>query len=179
MRGTLSSIDLSVRRDGIHEQGRSCRAPSRRRGTRGPNPARALALRERPTRTNQSRPSLRCARHRSSHREVPPRRACQEDLLDISFKRLSERRGPGAGRPTKLYARSNRQLSVILPDRRYALAGHLLAGAIDNADARGTAVADALNAAAAGWGRSVADQARAAVGPRPSPGRLSPAPARL
>jgi len=54
----------------------------------------------------------------------------EEGLLDISFKRLSERRGPGAGRPTKLYARSSRQLSVILPERRYDLAGKLLATAI-------------------------------------------------
>jgi predicted ArsR family transcriptional regulator len=96
----------------------------------------------------------------------------EEGLLDISFKRLSERRGPGAGRPTKLYARSSRQLSVILPERRYDLAGHLLATAIDNAAAQDRAVTDALKAAAAGWGRSVADQARAAAGPRPSPERL-------
>jgi predicted transcriptional regulator len=43
----------------------------------------------------------------------------EEGLLDIEFKRLSERRGPGAGRPTKLYRRSSRQLSVTLPERRY------------------------------------------------------------
>ena len=96
----------------------------------------------------------------------------EEGLLDISFKRLSERRGPGAGRPTKLYTRSTRQLSVILPERRYDLAGQLLATAIDNAAAQGTPLADALKAAAAGWGRSIADQARATAGPRPSPERL-------
>jgi predicted ArsR family transcriptional regulator len=96
----------------------------------------------------------------------------EEGLLDISFKRLSERRGPGAGRPTKLYARSSRQLSVILPERRYDLAGHLLAGAIDDAGAQGTAVADALGDTAASWGRGIAQQARAAAGPRPSPERL-------
>src|SRR5512132_1653191 len=96
----------------------------------------------------------------------------EEGLLDISFKRLSERRGPGAGRPTKLYARSSRQLSVILPERRYDLAGHLLASAIDYAAAQDTTVADALVDVAAGWGRSLADQARATAGPRPSPARL-------
>jgi predicted ArsR family transcriptional regulator len=47
----------------------------------------------------------------------------EEGLLDIEFKRLTERRGPGAGRPTKLYQRSSRQLSVTLPERRYDLAG--------------------------------------------------------
>jgi predicted ArsR family transcriptional regulator len=96
----------------------------------------------------------------------------EEDLLDISFRRLSARRGPGAGRPTKLYARSSRQLSVILPERRYDLAGQLLASAIDDAAAQDTTPADALKAAAADWGRSVADQARAAAGPRPSRERL-------
>jgi predicted ArsR family transcriptional regulator len=96
----------------------------------------------------------------------------EEGLLDISFKRLSKRRGPGAGRPTKMYARSNRQLSVILPERRYDLAGQLLASAIDNAAAQDTTPADALRAVATGWGHSVADQARASAGPRPSPERL-------
>jgi predicted ArsR family transcriptional regulator len=96
----------------------------------------------------------------------------EEGLLDVSFKRLSERRGPGAGRPTKLYARSSRQLSVILPERRYDLAGKLLATAIDDAAAQGSTPADALRAAGDRWGRSVADQARASAGPRPSPDRL-------
>ena len=96
----------------------------------------------------------------------------EEGLLDVSFKRLSERRGPGAGRPTKLYARSSRQLSVILPERRYDIAGQLLASAIDNAAAQATTPADALNAAATGWGRNVADQARVAAGRQPSPERL-------
>jgi predicted ArsR family transcriptional regulator len=96
----------------------------------------------------------------------------EEGLLEASYKRLTERRGPGAGRPTKLYARSSRQLSVILPERHYDLAGQLLATAIENAATQGTAPGDALKAAAAGWGRNVADQARAAAGPRPSPEQL-------
>jgi predicted ArsR family transcriptional regulator len=96
----------------------------------------------------------------------------EEGLVDISFKRFSERRGPGAGRPTKLYARSSRQLSVILPERRYEFAGQLLASAIDNAGAQGTTPADALKALAADRGRSLADQARATAGPQPSPERL-------
>ena len=96
----------------------------------------------------------------------------EEGLLDTSFKRLSERRGPGAGRPTKLYARSSRQLSVSVPERRYDLAGTLLASAIDNAAADGTAAADALTAVAGEWGRSVGEQAVAAAGPRPSRERL-------
>jgi predicted ArsR family transcriptional regulator len=61
---------------------------------------------------------------------------------------------------------------VILPERRYDLAGKLLATALEDAAAQGTTPADAVRAAGAGWGRSVADQARASAGPRPSPDRL-------
>jgi predicted ArsR family transcriptional regulator len=93
-------------------------------------------------------------------------------LLDTSFKRLSDRRGPGAGRPTKLYTRSSRQLSVTLPERRYDIAGLVLAGAIDRATTDGTRVTDALTAAAGQWGRAIGDQARAAAGSRPSSERL-------
>jgi predicted ArsR family transcriptional regulator len=122
-----------------------------------------------PISRDQASDALGIARHTAKfHLD----KLAEEGLLDISFKRLSERRGPGAGRPTKLYARSGRQLSVILPERRYDLAGQLLASAIDNAAAQHTTPADALKAAAAGWGRNVADQARAAAGPRPSRERL-------
>ena len=96
----------------------------------------------------------------------------EEGLLDITYKRLSERQGPGAGRPTKLYQRSGRQLSVTLPERRYDLAGDLLASAMDQSTADGVVVTDALNAAAAQWGRSVADQARSTAGARPGPDQL-------
>src|SRR5437870_13176801 len=48
-------------------------------------------------------------------------------LLDASFRRLTARRGPGAGRPAKLYHRAARQLDLTLPERRYQLAGRVLA----------------------------------------------------
>ena len=87
-----------------------------------------------PISRDQASDALGIARHTAKfHLD----KLAEEGLLDISFKRLSERRGPGAGRPTKLYARSSRQLSVILPERRYDLAGQLLASAIDNAAAQG------------------------------------------
>ena len=98
-----------------------------------------------PVSRDQASDALGIARHTAKfHLD----KLAEEGLLDISFKRLSERRGPGAGRPTKLYARSSRQLSVILPERRYDLAGKLLATAIDDAAAQGTTPADALRAAA-------------------------------
>jgi predicted ArsR family transcriptional regulator len=71
-----------------------------------------------------------------------------------------------------LYKRSSRQLSVTLPERRYDLAAQLLASAIDAAIAESSTVTDALNAAAANWGGTIGDQARAGAGPRPSRERL-------
>ena len=122
-----------------------------------------------PVSRDQASDALGIARHTAKfHLD----KLAEEGLLDTSFRRLSERRGPGAGRPTKLYARSSRQLSVILPERHYNLAGQLLATAIENAAAQGSTPADALKAVAAGWGRNVADQARATAGPGPSPERL-------
>lgn len=60
-----------------------------------------------------------------------------EQLLDVTYERLSGRSGPGAGRPAKLYRRSDRQVTVSLPARRYDLAGHLLAAALEEADRTG------------------------------------------
>jgi predicted ArsR family transcriptional regulator len=122
-----------------------------------------------PVSRDQASDALGIARHTAKfHLD----KLAEEGLLDTSFKRLSERRGPGAGRPTKLYARSSRQLSVILPERHYDLAGQLLATAIEDAAVQGSTPADALKAAAARWGRNVAEQAQDAAGPRPSPERL-------
>ena len=59
-----------------------------------------------------------------------------DGLLDTEYRRLSGRRGPGAGRPTKLYRRSSRQLAVSLPPRLYDLAGQILAGAVETAAPR-------------------------------------------
>ncbi|HEY6204034.1 MAG TPA: helix-turn-helix domain-containing protein [Candidatus Limnocylindria bacterium] len=55
----------------------------------------------------------------------------QEGLLETSFRRLSKKTGPGAGRPSKLYRRSARQLQVAVPARRYELAAELFAQALE------------------------------------------------
>lgn len=52
-------------------------------------------------------------------------------LLDTEFRRLGGRTGPGAGRPAKLYRRAPGEFRVSLPDRRYDLAGGILASAIE------------------------------------------------
>ena len=52
-------------------------------------------------------------------------------LLDVTFKRLTGRTGPGAGRPAKLYRRSSSDHAVSLPPRTYDLAARLLAEAVE------------------------------------------------
>jgi predicted ArsR family transcriptional regulator len=96
----------------------------------------------------------------------------KDGLLEIDFKRLSDRRGPGAGRPSKRYTRSDRQISVTVPERHYDLAGELLARAVERATTSGDDVHDAVRAAAAEWGRSVGQQIVAAAGARPRRERL-------
>ena len=90
----------------------------------------------------------------------------EEGLLDTEFRRLSGRTGPGAGRPTKLYRRSGREVSVTVPDRHYDLAGRLMAGAIERATAQGGDVVTALHRAAAEHGAAVGRTAREAAGAR-------------
>ena len=70
-------------------------------------------------------------------------------LLDTEYRRLSGRRGPGAGRPTKLYRRSSRQVTVTLPPRHYDLAGQILARAVEDAARDGVPILQAVQRAAA------------------------------
>ncbi|MDQ0957369.1 putative ArsR family transcriptional regulator [Streptomyces sp. B4I13] len=72
-------------------------------------------------------------------------RLADESLLDVVYERRSGRTGPGAGRPAKLYRRSAKQIAVSLPDRRYELAGRLLAQAVEESAATGEAVEQVLH----------------------------------
>ncbi|WP_370588733.1 helix-turn-helix transcriptional regulator [Pseudonocardia sp. C8] len=72
-----------------------------------------------------------------------------EGLLDVEYRRLSGRRGPGAGRPAKLYRRADRQVAVTLPPRHYDLAGRILARAVEDAARTGVPVLEAVRRAAA------------------------------
>jgi predicted ArsR family transcriptional regulator len=85
----------------------------------------------------------------------------EEGLLVTEFRRLTGRQGPGAGRPAKLYRRAPGEVAVSLPERRYELAGRLMAAAIDEASGAGTPVREALDRAAASFGASLGEQARA------------------
>ncbi|MEV5342521.1 helix-turn-helix domain-containing protein [Streptomyces sp. NPDC052676] len=72
-------------------------------------------------------------------------RLADASLLDVVYERRSGRSGPGAGRPAKLYRRSTKQVAVTLPDRRYELAGGLLAQAVEESDATGEPVRQVLH----------------------------------
>lgn len=72
-------------------------------------------------------------------------RLVKDGLLDVEFKRLSGKTGPGAGRPSKLYFRAEREIAVSLPARNYDLVGHILATAIDNAKQDGGQAADRMD----------------------------------
>ena len=65
-----------------------------------------------------------------------------EGLLDVEFRRLTGRTGPGSGRPAKLYRRADRELAVSLPQRQYDLLSRILASAVATATTSGEPVAD-------------------------------------
>jgi predicted ArsR family transcriptional regulator len=76
-------------------------------------------------------------------------------LLAVEFRRLSGRTGPGAGRPSKLYRRSDHEIEVSVPVRRYDLAGELLAAAIEESINSDAPVRDVLPAIARSMGRQI------------------------
>lgn len=75
-------------------------------------------------------------------------RLAHQGLLEIEFKRLSGRTGPGSGRPAKLYRRASREVTVSVPERHYDLAAGLLAAAVERAGDGSVGVMDALAEAA-------------------------------
>jgi|SRR5688572_9087263 len=78
-------------------------------------------------------------------------------LLEATFRRLSARVGPGAGRPSKLYRRASTRFDVSLPQRRYELAAHVLAQAL--AETRTQDGLEVLRGAARDWGSRLAQDA--------------------
>jgi predicted ArsR family transcriptional regulator len=89
-----------------------------------------------------------------------------DGLLDSEYSRPPGRTGPGAGRPAKRFRRSKRELSISLPERRYDVAGRVMAQAIAVATASGTAVADALQDAAVIEGRQLGKKVKTGLGRR-------------
>ena len=85
-------------------------------------------------------------------------RLAADGLLEVDYQRRSGRQGPGAGRPAKLYRRARREFEVALPPRDYALAGMMLAEAVDRARVEGTAVTTALDDVARAEGERIGDR---------------------
>lgn len=87
-------------------------------------------------------------------------RLVAEGLLEVVHERRTGRTGPGAGRPSKLYRRSAGQIAVSLPDRRYELAGLLLADALAEAETSGEPPRVVLGRRARAVGRDLGEAAR-------------------
>jgi predicted ArsR family transcriptional regulator len=83
----------------------------------------------------------------------------ESGLLTVTYQRLGERSGPGAGRPAKLYARSDREFAVSVPPRDYELAAHILVQGLAE-DQEGTSRA-AVKDAARRLGSELAHQGQA------------------
>src|SRR5215468_585193 len=62
-------------------------------------------------------------------------RLASAGLLEVAYRRLTARTGPGAGRPAKLYRRAATERAVSVPPRDYAQGAALLAEAIERSGA--------------------------------------------
>ncbi|WP_394552796.1 helix-turn-helix transcriptional regulator [Agromyces sp. MMS24-JH15] len=82
-------------------------------------------------------------------------RLANAGLLAVEFRRLNGRSGPGAGRPAKVYRRGDAEFALSVPGRLYALAGSVMAEAIEHA-AAGASPKAALHDAASRAGRRLA-----------------------
>ena len=103
-------------------------------------------------------------------------RLARAGLLDTEFRRIGGRRGPGAGRPAKLYRRSEHELSVSVPGRDYQGAAEVFAEALERlaGDSARQAAREqhVVQDIARGRGREAGREARRAAGPRPGKRRL-------
>ena len=83
----------------------------------------------------------------------------EEGLLEVEFRRLTDKKGPGAGRPAKLYRRSPQEINVSLPHREYELAARVFAEALSSEQSE-TPVRDAARS----LGKEMAEEARERAG---------------
>lgn len=93
-------------------------------------------------------------------------------LLAAEFRRTNGRRGPGAGRPAKLYRRAGTDLEVSLPPRRYEWAAGILAAGLEGA---APATRKAFAEAARESGRAIAARDGAAARSEPERGKADAA----
>ena len=91
-------------------------------------------------------------------------RLADDGLLETDYQQLSERRGPGSGRPAKVYRRAPTEIEVSLPPRRYKMAGRLMAEAVEGARTNHVPIDDAIAESARREGRRLGDSARQRLG---------------
>jgi predicted ArsR family transcriptional regulator len=91
-------------------------------------------------------------------------RLVDKDLLAVDYQRRTGRTGPGAGRPAKLYRRSDQHVAVSLPQCRYDLAGQLLSSALEHAERSGDSPRASLDQRAYQLGKKLGKTARSTAG---------------
>ena len=84
-------------------------------------------------------------------------------LLAVDYARPPGRRGPGAGRPAKRYRAVDDDIALTLPERRYDLAGQILAAGVRNASSSNDARSATFAAAREKGEALAADYARVAT----------------
>jgi predicted ArsR family transcriptional regulator len=83
---------------------------------------------------------------------------CDAGLIEAKYVRTSGRTGPGAGRTSKLYRRSDRETAVSLPERKYSFVGHLLAAAVEESTRTGKDVGAIVARLAGEKGAEIAER---------------------
>lgn len=76
-------------------------------------------------------------------------------LVEVEYKRPAGVGGPGAGRPAKWYRRTDQEVALSLPCRRYDLASAILAEALERAAATPMSPDEAIRQVAAEEGRRI------------------------
>lgn len=89
-------------------------------------------------------------------------RLANEGWLEVGYRRLTGRTGPGAGRSSKLYRRSSKRVDVSIPARNYELMARALGSGIQYG--RASPSSHDIEAGARGFGVAVGAQAKAAAG---------------
>jgi predicted ArsR family transcriptional regulator len=95
-------------------------------------------------------------------------RLATEGLLDVEFSRRSGRTGPGAGRPAKLYRRSQLDHEASVPPRRYGLAARILLAAVASGSVKRRDVVDTARSVGLEIGEGGLDRALGETGYDPA-----------
>jgi len=91
----------------------------------------------------------------------------ERGLLTAHYMRLSGKTGPGAGRPSKVYEPSDRDVSVSIPHRSYEVVGDVLLDALESTH-EGRSPAAAVQHAAFEQGEKLGNTVRRDLKRRPT-----------